>query len=543
MIKPNKLLKELDLVDPSDTQLKVYIKSAIIKHDELLENGEYPKEVMGLNVTEVQSEDVQDNVYRMQTKYPFVSELTYLEFQCFARVIDAHLAQQTKRKRGRPRKEDQTSTDTIIKEVELMKKAFPGLRKNQMTNNLEYQKIDDERQFVWHVVQGSELNLLSTTMAVEHGVMINPQRAVAAFEYAAKQNPFEPTVDLMQVCRRQHPDMTKEYARELLSTIGTRLLGPFPDEPSIDGETLRDRFLARFFVGMAFLARNPGSTPTWMPIIIGEQGCGKSQLCKHMIPESHEKQLFAQLSTSLDQLAREPSRLHVGFLLEFPEVDDKMSGKRATEQMKNLVTTTADQTRLPYDRLPVSLVRRLGFIGTTNREDLFRDGTGTQGERRYLPFQIQDGFKTPWRELRDGLNVEIWAAADILASDFKGEEPELKAFTKEEQMTIAEWQQNYSAVDPWESRLLLFCSMRQEFTASEVLSYVDVPVAQQSQGHLRRINDLIRRKLGDRVKRMQKSRNGRRTWVWRMIDPPTAEVMLDKVASLDTVKVANGQDF
>ena len=70
-----------------------------------------------------------------------------------------------------------------------------------------------------------------------------------------------------------------------------------------------------------------------------------------------------------------------------------MSGKRATEQMKNLVTTTVDQTRLPYDKLPSSLVRRLGFIGTTNREDLFRDGTGTQGERRYLPFQILKGSR------------------------------------------------------------------------------------------------------------------------------------------------------
>ena len=141
------------------------------------------------------------------------------------------------------------------------------------------------------------------------------------------------------------------------------------------------------------------------------------------------------------------------------------------------------------------------------------------------------------------MNIEIWAAADILASEFKGEEPELKAFTKEEQATIAEWQQNYSAVDPWETRLLLFCSMRQEFTASEVLTYVDVPVAQQTQTHLRRINDLIRRKLGDRAKRMQVQRDGRRQWIWRLSDVPTAEAMLDKVESLDQMKVSAGQDF
>ena len=286
MIKPRKLIKQLEGMDGSDPQLKDYLKAAIILFDELLVNGEYPDEVLGLQVTEVQREDVHDNVYRLKTKYPFVAQLTYAEFHVFAKVIDTHLSQRTKRKRGRPKKEDQATSDMIVKEVQLIKDAFPGLRKNLMTNQLEYQTLDENRRPVWHIVQGNELNLLSTTLAVEHGVLINPQRAIAAFEYAAKQNPFEPTAHMMQTCRNEHPDMTKEEARKLLSTIGTRLLGTFPEEPTIDGETLRDRFIARFFIGMAFLARHPGSTPTWMPIIIGEQGCGKSQLCKHMILSS-----------------------------------------------------------------------------------------------------------------------------------------------------------------------------------------------------------------------------------------------------------------
>jgi len=506
MNKPVNIQTQIDLCD--DPQTTEYLTAAKIKYEEVLVEGNLPDPRYAKPVTQVNNEETADRLARFTANFPFVETFSFAEFIAFATVVDAHLESKTKAKRGRKAKNSDQAAQ-MRSDVEAVERLYPGLRTNQLTRKIEY-KTDDG----WHVVQGNEPDMIYIELALRHGVTIQAKRARDIFTHIAGQNLYEPTAELMDFCRSQYPTLTKSEARLLLDSMGSQLFGVYPGEPQLNGQSLRDRFFARFLINMAVLARNPGCTPTWIPILIGEQGCGKSQVCRSLLPEKF-KGLFAPITNTLEQLTREKFRLHVGFLLELPEVDALMIGKKSSEWMKNLITSTDDEVRFCYHPLPTTLTRRFGLIGTTNREDIFRDGTGSY-ERRYVPIQIPSGFKIPWESLRDGLSIKLWAAADLLACDYDGDEEELKSFTPDEIEMLTVWQRNYAAVDPWEARLLSFCEMRSEFTPADALTYLDVPVAHQSQADIRRVNNIIRKRLGARAKYKQVSRNGQRPWVWQI---------------------------
>jgi len=514
----------------NDEQVGAYLEASILKIDELLSKGELDKELFNQSVADIQTESVCDQLYRLKSLYPFVELFSYGEFLIFASVVDAHLASKAKAKRGRPKKDDADEAQLMVRQVGWIQEHYPGARFNMLTRKREYLR-DGE----WYTMQGNDLDMIYVDLGVKHSLNIQPKRAHDIFLHVSDANPYEPTLELMEYCRKQCPHMTKAQAEELLFSAGSRLLGVKEGEPKSDGLYIRDKFFARFMLNMALLARTPGLTPTWIPILIGEQGCGKSQFCRSLIPEKHSF-LFTPITNTLEQLAKEQYRMHVAFLLELPEIDSLMSGKKATEWMKNLITTTDDEVRYCYQPLPTKITRRFSFIGTTNREDLFRDSSGCF-ERRYIPIQIPSGFKIPWEEMKEGLSTQLWAAADLLAEDYQDDDSVLKSFSDEEMTIISEYQQSYTAVDPWEARLMSFIQMRQEFTPSEALTYVDVPIAQQNRAHIRRINGLIRKCLGERARYMQVNRNGERPWIWRVKDEPALEKQMRQ--SLSEVKASD----
>lgn len=507
-------------------------------------SGEYNIGYSDQPAEEVNDEQLQQGFNELLLLFPFIKSFTVGEYVAFAVEYEKIKQQANKRKRGRPKKTEEDPAKQIQRDIELIVKCYKGLRLNMITNNIEYYVEEKNGKPVWEIVQGSMVNELTQDLSYNHGVFIPKERAAGAFTWAAKQNPFEPTAFLMDTAREAHPDMSYEEAEEFLNTIGTRLCGALEDEPEIDGQPLRNRFMARFFVNVAYLARHPGATPQWLPILIGDQGCGKSQLCRSLVPETSG--LFCQITHSMDKIMREPQLLHNGMILEFPEIDEYFTKRSAIEQLKQLITKTEDLTRYPYDRNSTRLMRRFAFIGTSNKPDIFRDGTG-EGERRYLPIQIPSGFRLPWKELENGLNLRIWAAADIIASCYNretGKDSQFFSFDESELSTIYLWQRNYSASDPWEAALYSFISIRQEFTVEDILTNaIQIPVHQQDAYHIRRMNELIKRKFGHKLKHIKQARRGgRRIALWQWLDKAPMEDMVQPTSSLSEVDTALG-DF
>ena len=321
-------------------------------------------------------------------------------------------------------------------DVAILQDLMPDLRLNSLTNRMEFGPRTNPT-----VLEGHDLELASTKLAVEHGVYIPETRIKQVIRYAASVNAYCPIKRyLVEVA---YSEQESPHWDEL----GKYMLGT--DLP------LATRTLQRFLIGAVARAYNPGCNMSWIPIFIGKQGCGKSQLIRELVP----KDLFAEMTVGLDVLQKEMYRMHVGWVVELPEVDNFFQG-RHIETFKNLITTRTDEVRFPYASLPEKLERRFVMAGTSNRNEFLLDPSGN---RRFIPLEIAEGFETPWREIKVNRG-QLWKSA-IKAFE-AGETWEI---TTGELAQIHNYIQQFAVTDPWESLVLNYLETVNETTTTEVL--------------------------------------------------------------------------
>lgn len=366
---------------------------------------------------------------------------------------------QAPKKRGRPKK----SADDLAKEresdVDKVKDLLPNLRKNELTAAIEY---DDNGRTI--ELQGNDLDLMTTKLSVEHGVFIPEMRVKAAVQYAALKNKYCPIRRYLDRCSAEftpHADWDR---------IGEVFLGnPHP---------LATKAMQRMMIGAVARAYNPGCSMSWLPILVGAQGAGKSMFSRCLVPEK----LFAEVTTPLETLMKEQYRLHVAWLLELPEIDNFFHTKNI-ENFKNLITTRVDEVRRPYASLPESLHRRFVMIGTTNRNQFLVDSTGN---RRFVPLEIGAGFLIPWKKLakeRDSL----WAAA---VAAYKADTP--YEFNSGEIAQIADYIAEFGDPDPWMDKIGSYVNLKKEVSAADVLTHaLDLDPRQQGRRESRRVCDVL----------------------------------------------------
>ena len=367
--------------------------------------------------------------------------------------------QQVKR-RGRPKK----SSDDLAKErendVSKVKEILTDLRKNELTGSIEY--TDQSGKTV--ALQGNDLDLMTTKLSCEHGVFIPESRIKSAIQYAAGLNSYCPIRRYLDHCAahaKPHPEWEQ---------IGKAFLG--------NSHKIATTAMQRMMIGAVARAYNPGCSMSWLPILVGAQGVGKSMFARSLVPQD----LFSEITTPLETLMKEQYRLHVAWLLELPEIDNYFN-TRNIENFKNLITTRVDEVRYPYASLPSKLPRRFVLIGTTNRNQFLVDSTGN---RRFVPLEVGAGFQIPWKELvsqRDSL----WAAAVQAYRDGVGYE-----FNSGEIAAIAEYIQEFGDPDPWVDKIASYVSIREEVTATEILTNaLELDPRNQARREGRRVADVL----------------------------------------------------
>ena len=151
------------------------------------------------------------------------------------------------------------------------------------------------------------------------------------------------------------------------------------------------------FLGAVQRTYEPGCKLDEIPVLIGDQGLGKSALLREAVPP----ELPNLYGDGLRWDARDKEQVEAVLgraLCEVPE----MGGRRKAEieHMKALITRQDDGViRLAYARTPEPLPRRFIIVATTNNEsDLPNDESGN---RRFTPIV-----------LRKGCNVEQWMAEE-----------------------------------------------------------------------------------------------------------------------------------
>jgi predicted P-loop ATPase len=257
--------------------------------------------------------------------------------------------------------------------------------------------------------------------------------------------------------------------------------------------------LQRFLVGMVARAFNPGCAMDWMPILMGEQGKGKSQFAANLVPQK----LFTEMPMSLSKLQTEPYRLHVAWLLELPEVDALFKANMR-EEFKNLVSTRADSFRRPYDRYPSTLPRKFTFLGTTNAHNFLNDPTGN---RRFIPLKLPAGQEVNWRQLPH-IRDRLWATALR-----KYQEGATYIYTSGEIKDMEEYTSQFKVEDTWESEIESYVEGMPHVTVAQVLKGLGLDPAQQSSAHNSRAAEILR-KIGWTQKRKRVNGNANATRVW-----------------------------
>ena len=536
--------RQIDGLANDEEEQRFILQSAERKLKDFLTRGRYLPERHGVAVGQAAKTDekLAEQLELALDTFPFLESWTLGEFASFMEAHAEFIKQKTQKKRGRPRKTEDDVAKQKQKYSQQIAACFKGLRFNAMTNTYQYLAIHPKTgKMYFYSTQGDDLQLLSTKLSLEHGINIPADDATKIFKYLALENRYYPQVEMLNQARARFSEMTLAEAKKLMSNMGEVMFGVFSDEPKLNHRSLRNEVFERFFTAMAHLARNPGEVPFWMPLIIGGQGCGKSAFCNFIIPRGEFEDLSAEIKTSIQKLNDEAYRLHIAYLLEFPEIDAQMNPK-TVEWMKNLVTTSEDICRRPYSPEPVRMVRQFGMIGTTNREELFVDATG---ERRYLPIQIPMGHEVPWKKLEEtDLAWKIWAAADILAQNFNDDPVKLRAWTKEELSIISQFQGRFTQTDLWETKVLNFTRIAEgrRFTTPQLLDAIGVDTSRMSSTQAnRRVNDIIIKHFGEQAKKVQiYLKDGRRVRGWEIMQSGGGDINVsDSPETLDNIQVNN----
>ena len=122
----------------------------------------------------------------------------------------------------------------------------------------------------------------------------------------------------------------------------------------------------------------------YTPLLIGEQGCGKSSFCHLILPSSLDSYYYDRIDFKNEQSA--DLALTRFALINLDEFDQLSARRQAI--LKYLLQKSSVKTRRPYGQAIEELRRYASFIGTTNNSSPLSDPSGS---RRFICIMVE-GF-------------------------------------------------------------------------------------------------------------------------------------------------------
>lgn len=152
------------------------------------------------------------------------------------------------------------------------------------------------------------------------------------------------------------------------------------------------------WTALAGRVMRPGIKADMIPILVGEQGCGKSTGVAALSPSSD---YFCEISFAEkdDDLARKMRGRLVAEIGELRGLHTK-----ELETIKAFITRTHENWIPKYREFATQFPRRLVFVGTTNQDEFLSDDTGN---RRFLPVRVSNVDVAGINANRD----QLWAEA------------------------------------------------------------------------------------------------------------------------------------
>ena len=155
-------------------------------------------------------------------------------------------------------------------------------------------------------------------------------------------------------------------------------------------------------------------------LVSSRQGLGKSTFCRLLMPDALKA--YYTESYDLSSLASAEAKLAAYGLINLDEFDKLSASKMPL--LKNLMQASALNIRKAYKRSASALPRIASFIGTSNREDLLVDRTGS---RRFLCVSLEHAIDCVTPVEHEQLYAQL--KAELLSG-------ERSWFNKEEEQAI-----------------------------------------------------------------------------------------------------------
>lgn len=257
------------------------------------------------------------------------------------------------------------------------------------------------------------------------------------FHYFGKVYDFKPTKTIenayMEVTRKNAFHPVKDYLEAITWDGIPRVETFFIDYLGAEDTPYIRAVTRKWLTAAVTRIYEPGCKFDYMPVLVGEQGVGKSSLIAKLARE--------WFSDSLKNLDNKEAGEHLqsSWIFEFGEL--AAMRKTEVEEIKAFITKQTDSYRVAYDRVISDFPRKCVFIGTTNRSDFLRDQTGN---RRFWAIATNHkNRKYEVKDLTDSMVGQVWAEAMNLYK--QGENLYLDSELEEEAHKI---QESHMEVDP-----------------------------------------------------------------------------------------------
>lgn len=252
----------------------------------------------------------------------------------------------------------------VIRMEEFMQRRYE-LRRNELKGEVEYR---ERRSYYYSFFPVTEEVLNTISLQAQSEGLELWDRDVKRYIYSNKIPLFNPLDDYLD--RLPQWD-GKDRIRALADTVPTATT------------EWRNRFYI-WFLGMVaqWKQMNLTHANSVLPLLVGEQGCGKSTWCRNLLPPV----LREFFTDSIDFGNRRDAELslHRFALINIDEFDSVAPSRQSF--LKHLLQKPEVNMRRPY-KSSIHALKRYGvFVGTCNNPDLLSDPTGS---RRFLCVEIK----------------------------------------------------------------------------------------------------------------------------------------------------------
>lgn len=252
----------------------------------------------------------------------------------------------------------------VMRMEEFMQRRYE-LRRNELKEEVEYR---ERRSYYYDFFPMTEEVLNTISLQAQAEGLELWDRDVKRYVYSNKVPSFNPLDDYLD---RLPPWDGKDRIRALAVTVPTDT----PEWPA--------RFYI-WFLGLVAQWKQMNQTyaNSVLPLLVGEQGCGKSTWCRNLLPPA----LREFFTDGVDFGNRRDAELclHRFALINIDEFDSV--GLSRQSFLKHLLQKPEVNMRRPHKQ-SVRVLKRYGvFVGTCNNPDLLSDPTGS---RRFLCVAIK----------------------------------------------------------------------------------------------------------------------------------------------------------